>query len=273
VNRPESGGRITDLHSHLVPGVDDGAPTLDDAMEGVGRMVERGVGHIVTTPHLLGSLARDPRALHKRLDELDEGFRLLSREVSRVHPQVVLERGCEVMLDRPDTDLSDERLRLGSGNYVLVEWPGLRVPPETPSVVRSIREQGVNVLIAHPERYAGYDAGLNPIRPWREEGAFLQVNHGSLVGRYGSEVQARAFRLLAEGWVDCMASDFHGRPALRLFIEGARRVFQDMDALDTWQQLTEVNPDRIARGLDPLPVAPVSGSQGRFRRLLARFRS
>jgi protein-tyrosine phosphatase len=260
---------LSDIHSHLVPGVDDGAGTPEDALEGIGRMVERGVTTIVTTPHLAGSLTRDPVALARRLGEVDEAFMGVSGAVRKHHPNLRFERGHEVLLDLPDPDLSDPRLRLAGTDFVLAEWPRLRIPPETVSALRGIRKQGVTIVIAHPERYVGYDPGSTLIEEWREEGAILQVNYGSLLGRYGDEARTRAFRMLESGWVDCLASDFHGRPGLRLFIEGSRRLFQELGAEETWGRLTHENPDRISRGERPLPVSPVMLERG----FLARVRS
>ena len=263
---------ITDLHSHLVPGVDDGASTIEDTMEGIGRMVARGVRTIVTTPHVRGSLAHQPEALQDRLGELREAFEQTLPAVMEAWPELDFRLGCEIMLDRPDLDLSHPGLGLGGASVLLVEWPGLQVPPETPAVLESLRGQGLQVMIAHPERYQGFQPGLAVVPRWREEGAFLQMNHGSLLGRFGPEIRERAFRFLAHGWVDCLSSDFHGRPTLRLYMTEARAVFEDVGAVDTWTLLTETNPARILAGDPPLPVPPLAVGRGFMRRLLARIR-
>jgi len=260
---------LTDIHSHLVPRVDDGAETLEDALEGIGRMVERGIGRIVTTPHLDGSLTRDAAALERRLTQVDEAFRMVSEAAARRHPGLEFERGHEILLDLPRPDLSDPRLRLAGTNFVLAEWPRLRIPPETGAALRGIHADGVEIVIAHPERYVGYDPQLSLMERWRDEGAILQVNHGSLLGRYGDEARSRAFHMLERGWADCLASDFHGRPGLRLFLEGTRQLFRELDAEEVWIRMTQDNPDRISRGERPLPVSPVIVERG----FLARVRS
>jgi protein-tyrosine phosphatase len=263
---------LTDLHSHLVPGVDDGAQSVEDALEGIGRMFDRGVRAIITTPHLDGSLTRDPAALAVRLAEFDASFSRVQAGAGEAYPELELRRGCEVMLDRPDADLSHPGVRMGGTEFVLVEWPRLHIPPGTPAVLRGLREQGVTLLIAHAERYSGYDAELSLVPRWREEGALLQVTYGSMVGRYGPEVRARALRLLEGGWVDFLATDFHGRPALRLYIDEAKRGFEALGAEGAWELLTATNPARIFRGEAPLPVPLVTDERGLLARLLARFR-
>jgi protein-tyrosine phosphatase len=264
---------MTDLHSHLVPGVDDGARTLDDAMEGVQRMVDRGIANIVTTPHLLGSLTRDPHALAERLGRMDEAFVELAAAVAARHPGLRLERGHEVMLDVPDPELSDPRLRLAGTSFALVEWPRLQIPPETSSALRKIRDQGIDVVIAHAERYGGYDEPMTLAGRWKDEGAVLQVNYGALLGKYGPEARSRAVQLLERGWADCLATDFHGRPGLRLFVEGAHRVFEELGAEEAWWLLTRTNPDRISRGERPLPVPVVKGERRLLSKLFSLFRS
>lgn len=264
---------LTDLHSHLVPGVDDGARDLDDALEGVGRMVDRGIRTIVTTPHLAGSLTLDPQGLEERLTEVDAAFEAVERAVRERYPDVSFMRGHEVMLDRPEAHLEDPRIRLGDSRVVLAEWPRLRVPPGTARVLRALREQGVQIMIAHPERYGGYDEQLSAVEEWRAEGAFLQINYGSFTDRYGPRARLLAFRLLERGWVDCLASDFHGREHLRLYVNEAREVFRALDAEESWTLLSSTNPGRIARGEEPLLVPPVESSRGFLERLRALFRA
>lgn len=268
---------MTDIHSHLVPGVDDGARTMEDALAAVGLMVDRGITSIVTTPHLDGALTRDARALDVRLSEVDEAYARLVEAVAVQYPEVELRRGHEVMLNRPDPDLSDPRLRIAGSDFVLAEWPRLQIPPETTPALRKLAAQGYGIVIAHPERYAGQDSRMERAERWRGVGAMLQVNYGSLQGRYGPEPRARAIRLLEEGWADCLASDFHAHPGLRLFIEGTEDVLREMGEAEpvreAWWLLTRTNPARIARGERPLPVPPLRMKKGVLSRLLSIFRS
>jgi protein-tyrosine phosphatase len=262
-----------DLHSHLVPGVDDGARSLEDVLEGVGRLVARGVRHIVTTPHVDGSLTLAPAALDARLSKVDDAFALAATAVLQARPELGFRRGHEIMLDHPEPDLSDRRLRLDGGDQVLVEWPRLQIPPETPAALRRLTAQGVQVLIAHPERYHGFDPSLSLLDAWKAEGARLQVNLGAVTGRYGTEARERALKMLERGLVDCLASDFHGRPHLKTEWGEARALFKAADADEAWQLLTSVNPRRILAGEPPLMPPPVRLTPtpwARIRRVFGR---
>ncbi len=262
---------LTDLHSHLVPGVDDGARTVDESLEGLGRMVDAGYRVLATTPHFDGSLTLDPEKFGRRMEEMDEGWSVLVEAAAARYPDLSLFRGHEVMLDVPAPDLSDSRLHLADGAWVLVEWPRLQVPPGTSRVLERLIDTGVRPLIAHPERYRGIDRELAIVERWISLGAALQVNLGSLAGRYGEGARTLAFRLLRRGWVSCMGSDFHGRPHLDLYVDEARALLTEVDGVDQWRLLTSTNPGRVLGGESPLPVAELSPAGGFWNRIKGFF--
>lgn len=277
MSQEESVGSRVDLHSHLVPGVDDGARTLDDVLEGVGRMVDCGIRRIATTPHLEGSLTHDPAGLARRLDRMDEAFAPVRAEVQRRWPEVELSRANEVALDHPEPDLSDSRIRLSGARFVLVEWPRLRVPAGSVEMLERLQDQDVSLLLAHPERYRGPEPELSQLEEWRGAGAFFQVNFGSLAGAYGPDPRRRALELLARGWVDCLATDFHGRPSLRLYVVEARQQFARIEGdaggrrWEAWQLLTRTNPARVLDGEPPVPVPPVGRGETLWSRVTSLF--
>lgn len=263
---------MIDLHSHLVPDVDDGARGVDGARGAVSRMVEAGVQRIVTTPHFDASLVRDPERFEARMDEMDRGFTALLEAVAEDHPDLALGRGHEVMLDDPFPDLSDPRLRLGGTRFVLVEWPRLRIPPSTPEAIARIREQGWVPLIAHPERYEAIGRNFGLVSAWRRAGACLQMNHGSLLGRYGDEARTVARRLLEGGWVDVLSSDFHARPHLPTFVPEIREWFAERELTEAFEILTEVNPARILSDEHPDAVPSVTLERGLWDRITGFLR-
>jgi len=198
---------VADLHNHLVPGVDDGARALKETFKAVERMVAAGIGQILTTPHVNASLTRDSRGLRTWLEEVDESWQELSEHVRRRFPGVEFLREHEAMLDVPDPDFSDARLRLAGTSFVLVEWQRLQIPPMTEPVIERRADEGYHPILAHPERYKGIKQNLDRAGAWRSAGAFLQVNHGSLAGRYGSDACEVASELLAVvGWIFCRAT-------------------------------------------------------------------
>ena len=171
------------------------------------------------------------------------------------------------MLDVPDPVFDDPRLRLAGTSFILVEWPRLHLPPGTPQVLKRIAAAGYRPVVAHPERYIGLDAELALVTAWRQAGALLQVNYGSLEGRYGSDARTTAFRLLRRGWVDYLASDFHGHPDRKIYHREARERLLGLGGLDAFQYLTRTNPARIFEDEPPLPVPPLPAEQGFWARV------
>lgn len=260
-----------DFHSHLVPGVDDGARDLEDSLEGIERMKAAGFNRILTTPHLNASIGREPGGFAPRFEEVRAAFETLRVAAAERWPEVQLAQGFEVMLDIPDVDLEDEGLRLAGTRFMLVEWPRLQIPPGTHRVIERLVASGIRPVIAHPERYGGMEHTRSIAREWRDMGALLQVNYGSICGRYGKSAKLVAGRLLREGLVSYLASDFHGRPNLRLYYRGAREFFEEKDALEAFLTLTETNPRRLMDDQEPLPVALLAetpGLLGRLRRII-----
>lgn len=249
---------FTDLHSHLVPGVDDGARTLDEALDALSRLRGKGVKALVTTPHLDGSVTLSPGAFEDRMQEVGAGWESLIAAASDTFPEMTIRRGHEVMLDVPHPDLSDPRTRMDGGPFVLVEWPRLQVPPATGPVLNRLREDGHRIILAHPERYHGVDDELKLPGDWRSTGAFLQVNYGSMVGRYGEAPKRRALTLLERGWIDVFSTDFHGRAHLSIYLERVRDAMEELDGGERFRLLADVNPARILKGEDPLPVPPIA---------------
>ncbi len=260
-------GAFADIHSHLVPGVDDGARDLGDTLASVGRMTQLGIRKILTTPHLNGSLTRNEEAIEARLSEVDEAFERAAMAVGADFPEVDFKRGHEVMLDIPDVDFSDPRLRLAGTSFVLIEWPHLHVPPGTTRVLERMISAGYRPIIAHPERYIGIDRKLGVIARWREDGAYLQVNHGSLSGRYGAAAKGIAARLLRRGWADYLASDFHAQSQAGIYFKD---VWEKLEALGAGESLTNLcltNPSRVFRDEIPLPVPPLPPEIGLWARV------
>ena len=260
-------GSYSDFHSHLFPGVDDGSRHLRDSLEGIGRMVENGVERIITTPHLRASLTRDPEQFAVAMSVMDEAWGAVWKAAKEAHPQLDFRRGHEVMLDVPDPDLSDRRLHLGGTHFILVEWPRLHIPPGTVEVLGRLKASGLTPVVAHPERYVGVDKGLEILRAWRDVGACLQGNYGSLVGRYGPTARMLIMQMLEEGLLDYLASDFHGRPEYTLYIQNGRDELERLGGDQQLEVLGKTNPARLFRGEPPFPVPPLKVERTLLQRM------
>jgi protein-tyrosine phosphatase len=251
---------ITDFHNHLMPGVDDGAQEPEDSAAALGRFRAEGAAQIITTPHFMGSLTLDQKLLDARLAELDAGWAALCTIVAadgeRMGSELRVERGVEMMLDVPNPDLSDERLRLAGGPFALVEYPMLRLPPMNAEfALMELRSHGWMPVVAHPERYRNLDPTLAELPRFRRAGAFMQLNAGSLFGGYGKTAAGHARHILMAGEADYVGSDYHarGEPGLQRFV----RAMGDAGFSEQAELLTITNPARLLAGELPLRVPPI----------------
>src|SRR5438067_4343121 len=137
---------MIDLHTHLLPAVDDGAATADDALRVLQRFAADGVSLVACTPHLRASRVRDvaPHALGEVFDALR----------AQVPTEISLVRGWEILLDEPGVDLTASHLSLGGSSAVLVELP-VAIPVHADRELFRISMSGVVPVLAHPERYQG----------------------------------------------------------------------------------------------------------------------
>lgn len=261
-----------DFHSHRVPGVDDGAVDLDESRAALETLAAQGVRGLITTPHLDGSVTRQPDRLAEYFRRIDMAWEQLVALRDDLFPDLALARGAEVMLDVPDPDLSDPRVRLAGTEFVLVEFPYMTIPPHSVEAIRQIRLKGRVPVVAHPERYAGIEGALPLVDQWKRAGALLQVNCGSVLGRYGRSAELAAWQLLERGWTDYLASDYHGRG--RCSVAECRGILTRSTAEEQAELLMHRNPARLLRGELPEPVPPVRRPEARsgLSRLLRSFR-
>jgi protein-tyrosine phosphatase len=250
---------VVDLHTHLLPAVDDGARDLAGAAAVLARFATDGVTIVACTPHLRASAVRRraPRRHDASLAELQ----------AAAPAGMTLVHGWEVMLDEPGVDLTDAALRLGGAPAVLVEFPrGPGVPPNARAELERICHSGVVPVVAHPERYPG--CTVAEIARWRAAGAVSQGTAVTLAatGRRGDAARA----LLAAGALDVLASDNHGDGRS---LAAARALLDAHGAGDVAALLTAENPSRVLRGERPLPVPPLTVRAGVWARLARYVRS
>lgn len=230
---------MIDLHTHLLPGVDDGSQSPEQSAAVLRKFAAQGIEAVACTPHLKASEFDDAPCA-----ELDEMLQELHRRVPD-GPRLV--RGFEIMLDIPAPLFGDRCLNLAGTRYVLVEF-GRLVPAEASvEALRRIAAQGVVPLLAHPERYAA--CSVESARAWRRAGALLQVDATTITLESRRAERARA--LLESGLADILASDNHG---------DGRTLAAAVDWLDRHggesqgQLLCVDNPRAILEDRLPVPV-------------------
>jgi len=251
---------LTELHCHLVPTVDDGARTPEDAIRWLRAFRDEGIRRVVTTPHLSASHARG-----RWRDRIEERYAKLAAEAAEIDG-LELSLSFEIRIDEPEADLSDRALGLGGG-ALLVEFPQLMLPAFPDRMLESVTAHGWRPVLAHPERYTGIGGAYAWIPRLREAGAVMCVNAGSPWGEHGPEAERVSRRMLAEGHVDCLASDHHGREARSTSLRDVHDRLAKAGFADAAELLTASNPAAILAGSECAAVPPVDFSSGLVRRL------
>ncbi len=244
-----------DLHSHLLPGIDDGATTMADAVAHAWRLHADGVRDLVCTPHV--KHASFPRVA---LDELAARVRATQRAIDAAGPAVRLHPGGE--LAHPDAlVLAPAELDLiaqgpDGARWLLLECPFAGIHDDFLAAAERLSDLGYGLLLAHPERAA---TGLERLRPLLEDGVLLQVNVSSLLGGHGARAREAAERLIRHGLAHCLASDAHPgtrEDTLRAGHAALRRAgATDVQAA----RLTRANPRFLLREGIPQPFTTPIG--------------
>jgi protein-tyrosine phosphatase len=248
---------LADLHSHVLPAVDDGAVDLEGALRTLEALEADGVTAICATPHLRASASPDSE---RRL-RADAAWAELTAAGSDRPRGLRLHRGFEVLLDAvPDAD--DPQLRLAGTSYMLVEWASFTVPDDSEWWIERLVAAGIKPVIAHAERYFGYRGDYEVVGEWRRRGALVQVNSGSLSGEHGEGAGRQAEALFARGWVDLLASDTHARPDRNPSVRDSFDALASRGAAEHAELLLSVNPRRILEDAPTVPVPPLEGDEG-----------
>lgn len=249
---------MIDIHTHLLPGVDDGSESVEMSLPVLRRFADDGVEVVVLTPHLNASEAY--RAPYERNRAIMEELR------AQAPPSIELRLGWEIMLDEPNIDLRATELALGGSRAVLVEFPMRGVPITAGDELYRIRCSGVVPVLAHPERY--YGCTVERVQEWRRAGAVIQMDTAGLLGKGTIAKLSRA--LVQEGLVDVFSSDNHGDSRSLMT---ARTWLREIATPEHADRLTRTNALRLLSGESLLPVPALPTAGGIFGRLRELFLS
>jgi protein-tyrosine phosphatase len=239
---------MIDLHSHLLPGIDDGPPDLQGSLAMARRAVESGIGTVVATPHVNSRYRNDARSIAAALEPVREALR---REQIPLQLLAGAEIAATYLAESQATDLSG--LTLGSSQWLLVEPPFSTIDTGLVPTIQGLLWDGHRVILAHPERCPAIHRDPSIVRRLVDEGVLMSLTAGSLAGRFGSQARRLAIGLLQEELAHNVTSDSHDErnrpPAIAGEIEEA-----GFGELTEW--LTEAVPGAILSGTSVPPRPP-----------------
>jgi protein-tyrosine phosphatase len=239
---------MIDIHSHVLPDLDDGAKSLDEAVEML-RIAERaGTTDLVATPHANLEFRFQPEAISRKIAALQAAAGLSVR----------LHRGCDFHLyfdNIQDALANPSKYTINGKSYLLVEFPDLLIAKTTPEVFARLREAGMVPIITHPERNFLLHHRLDDLQSWIELGCLVQVTAQSLLGRFGREARCVGQQLMKRGMVHFIASDAHDAGDRTPRLGEAYRYVAKYFGEETAQALFVTNPRAVLSG-DALPEQP-----------------
>ena len=232
-------GRI-DVHSHLLPGVDDGCRTVEESIDCARRMVAAGYTHSFCTPHIW------PNLPHNRIDNITRRVARLQALLSEAGVPLRLYPGGELNM-RPDTPETppDELVTYGMARrFLLIDLWADRLPPFFAPVVRWLQSHGLKVILAHPERMRAVQDQPDLIDHFRELGVLLQCNLQCLGDPPEAATRLVAERALLDNKYFLLGSDLHNLPSLPIRLNGLRRAIELIGEAGV-SQLTIDNPRQL----------------------------
>jgi len=198
---------ITDIHNHILPGIDDGAATIDDSILLLEKFKNLGITKFIATPHIMNDFYPNTsetikEALDKLKDKIDKTDSLKNTEIRFA---------AEYMMDQSFLDLLHEhKLLTLKDNMVLVEISYFQAPINLSEILFKLQTSGYRPVLAHPERYAFYHSkDLSKYKNLKERGCLFQLNALSLTQHYGGDMQKIAYKLLEAGMIDFIGTDTH----------------------------------------------------------------
>jgi protein-tyrosine phosphatase len=246
---------VIDLHSHILPGLDDGVATIEEARELARAALADGVTGIAATPHVREDHPTTP-------EQMEAGVAALRADFARQAIDLEVLHGGEIDLEALRGLSVDDVRRFTlaqTGRYLLVEFPYYGWPLSLETTVFELGLDGVVPILAHPERTAEVQSAPERLRPLVDAGALVQITAAALDGRLGHTSQRTAKELLRLGLAHVLASDAHRSNVRRVGLAAARRSVGDEELA---RYLTEAAPGAIAAGA-PLPPRPAPARQPR----------
>jgi len=196
---------FVDIHCHILPGIDDGAATIEESIDLIKRFAVMGIDQFIATPHIMeGYYANNDVTIANSYEKL-----LQSLTAARL-THIVIHPSAEYMIDSNFEQLLEQRnIHSLKGKYILVELSYLQPPINLFEIIKRIRQLGFLPVLAHPERYSFYHKKNKVYNELKQLGCFFQMNLLSLSEYYGKSVQKTANYLIEEQLIDFVGTDTH----------------------------------------------------------------
>lgn len=243
---------FVDLHSHILPGVDDGAQTVEDAIYMARSAVSEGISYMLCTPHY-----NNGQYLNKK-EEIIDSVKKLQAVLDQQKIPLTLFEGQEIRISE---DLFD-RMAAGeilfadlSDKYLLIEFPFSKVPEYSYQVLSKLCSQGYRPIIVHPERNNVFMNNPKELEPYIEMGCLAQITNGSYLGQFGKKVQKASSIMIKHNYAHMLSSDAHNVSTRGFYTTEAYDLLEEEFGIEKRQAFEQITKD-IVNG-DEIVVLPI----------------
>lgn len=233
---------MIDLHCHILPGIDDGAKTMDDSLDMARKAVSEGITHILATPHYKNGRWDNEKedilhyvdTLQIELDQRDIPLKVFPGQEVRIVGELL-------------EDISANKIQFIDENsqYLLIEFPTATIPHFTDRLFFELQKMGVIPVIVHPERNHAILNDPNELLTLVEKGALAQLTAGSYVGSFGKKIQKLSHQLLQADLVHFIASDAHNIHSRDFYMEEAYEKLEKQFGKQKVEQFEQITKDLI----------------------------
>ena len=236
---------ITDIHSHFLFAVDDGAENQERSLNMLSQAVELNITHLLATPHATDLTTEEIG------NRFIEHFGMLQNLIEQEKLDIQISLASELYFSSKIFDWMKYPWATFNNNrkYLLFELPLFEMPQRVKDLIFQCRLEGITPILAHPERYSYMNKNISVLIDWHRQGCMLQVNAGSVTGQFGTRAQKLAVKLIQSGMVYFIASDAHD-PDYRNYKQLIKaREILSVDFEDTYlNELFSVNPNKAIGG-------------------------
>ena len=212
------GAAGVDMHSHLIPGIDDGAKTIEDSLQLIRELHAMGYRKLITSPHIMSDYFRNTPEI------ILSGLELVKEAVKNEGIDVEMGAAAEYYIDDGFlSKLENEKLLTFGDNHLLFEISYINCPDNISDIIFRMQVHGYKPVMAHPERYPFWYGNFNQYQVLRDQGVLMQMNINSLSGYYGFEAKKTAEKFIEHNMVDLIGTDCHHMK----HIEGLKRGLKE----------------------------------------------
>lgn len=239
---------MIDIHSHIIPSVDDGCDNISETLNSIKKAMECGITKIFATPHFVkGRLNNYSELVSMQVDSINNLLKIYGMDF-----EVLCGNEIRVCPDLVDMIKDGRFCSLNNSRYILIEFPMEGKVSNVCDIIESILSTGYIPIIAHPERYEIVQKNIDEAIGYVESGALLQLNITSLIGDYGEEVKATAIKLLKHNLVHLWGTDYHDYRNVydSKKLDASFSILKKIVGTEKYKFIKDINPECIYHNCD-----------------------